>query len=64
MLIVERQQDKLEIAKKNALRWYKEYVFGFLVNLTLVQCIKLFVGSPRPHFFDTCSPKEAQTCEG
>ncbi|XP_034835032.1 phospholipid phosphatase homolog 1.2 homolog [Maniola hyperantus] len=63
MLIVERQQDKIEIAKKHALSWYKEYLFGFLINLTLIQCIKILVGSPRPHFFDTCRPKEAQTCE-
>ncbi|XP_023940646.2 phospholipid phosphatase homolog 1.2 homolog [Bicyclus anynana] len=63
MLIVERQRDKLQIAKQNALRWYKEYVFGFLLNLTLVQTVKSIVGSPRPHFFDTCQPKEADTCE-
>ncbi|XP_039758951.1 phospholipid phosphatase homolog 1.2 homolog [Pararge aegeria] len=63
MLMVERQRDKMVVAKKHALSWYKEYVFGFLLNLTLIQCIKSVVGSPRPHFFDTCRPKEAETCE-
>lgn len=63
MMIVEKQQDKSKHAKENALWWYKEYLYGFLINLTVVQCIKLIVGSPRPHFFDTCSPQEALTCE-
>ncbi|KOB73918.1 Wunen [Operophtera brumata] len=49
---------------RQALRWYKEYMFGLLVNLIVVQAVKTIVGSPRPHFFDTCSPKEAATCEG
>lgn len=67
MLIVERKyntDEKTDRSKHQAIFWYKEYVFGTLVNLTVVQLLKLLVGSPRPHFFDTCDPKEAQTCEG
>ncbi|XP_072942767.1 phospholipid phosphatase 1-like [Epargyreus clarus] len=64
MLLVERLQDKSEESKNQALFWYKEYFFGALLNLTLVQTLKLLVGSPRPHFFDTCKPKEALTCVG
>ncbi|XP_013162624.1 PREDICTED: lipid phosphate phosphohydrolase 1-like [Papilio xuthus] len=67
MLIVERQcngSEKNDLNKKNALRWYKEYVYGVLINLTIVQTLKLIVGSPRPHFFDTCQPEEAITCVG
>ncbi|XP_045452773.1 putative phosphatidate phosphatase [Melitaea cinxia] len=63
MLIIEKQKDKTDLAKKKALLWYKEYLYGYMINLTLVQCLKFIVGSPRPHFFDTCSPKEALTCE-
>ncbi|KAI8420383.1 hypothetical protein MSG28_008895, partial [Choristoneura fumiferana] len=50
------------LAMSRALRWYREYLFGLLINLTLVQTLKLIVGSPRPHFFDTCQPEEALNC--
>ncbi|CAH0724200.1 unnamed protein product, partial [Brenthis ino] len=63
MFIVEKQLDKSKDVQQNALQWYKEYLYGFLINLTIVQSMKFIVGSPRPHFFDTCSPKEALTCE-
>lgn len=66
MLLVERKynSDKLIKPKEQALCWYKEYLYGVLVNLLIVQTLKLIVGSPRPHFFDTCAPKEASTCQG
>ncbi|XP_045525409.1 phospholipid phosphatase 1-like isoform X3 [Pieris brassicae] len=63
LLITERQQYNHEIAKKQAFCWCKEYLYGFLLNLTIVQAIKLIVGSPRPHFFETCEPNEALTCK-
>ncbi|XP_047516661.1 phospholipid phosphatase homolog 1.2 homolog isoform X1 [Pieris napi] len=63
LLITERQQCNHEIAKKQAFCWFKEYLYGFLLNLTIVQALKLIVGSPRPHFFETCEPNEALTCE-
>ncbi|XP_038210943.1 putative phosphatidate phosphatase [Zerene cesonia] len=62
LLLVERKQCPGDTAKRQALVWYKEYLFGFLLNLTIVQTLKLIVGSPRPHFFDTCGPQEATTC--
>lgn len=66
MLIIERKyhSDKIVKSKEQALCWYKEYLFGLLINLTIVQLLKTIVGSPRPHFFDTCDPKEAKTCQG
>lgn len=66
LLIVERiyHSDKSIKPKQQALRWYKEYLYGVLLNLVIVQTLKMIVGSPRPHFFDTCAPKEASTCEG
>ncbi|XP_059057932.1 putative phosphatidate phosphatase [Achroia grisella] len=66
MLLIEKaynSDNKTDRAKQQALRWYKEYMFGVLINLTVVHVLKQVVGSPRPHFFDTCSPKEALTCE-
>lgn len=65
MLLVERiyHYDKT-VRHKQAMCWFKEYLFGVLINLVTVQTLKLIVGSPRPHFFDTCSPKEALTCQG
>ncbi|XP_045502297.1 phospholipid phosphatase homolog 1.2 homolog [Colias croceus] len=62
LLLVERKQCPEDTAKHQALFWYREYLFGFLLNLTIVQTLKLIVGSPRPHFFDTCGPQEATTC--
>ncbi|KAL0820675.1 hypothetical protein ABMA28_006506 [Loxostege sticticalis] len=66
LLIVERvyNKDDSERSKQQALCWYKEYMFGVLINLTLVQLIKVLVGAPRPHFFDTCNPQEAGSCTG
>ncbi|XP_075981447.1 phospholipid phosphatase 1-like [Anticarsia gemmatalis] len=65
MLIVERNYSNKSVnSKQQALCWYKEYLFGILINLVIVQTLKLIVGSPRPHFFDTCDPKEAKTCQG
>ncbi|XP_026763392.2 putative phosphatidate phosphatase [Galleria mellonella] len=66
LLVIERtyNSDKQsDRAKQQALCWYKEYLFGVLINLTVIHILKQAIGSPRPHFFDTCSPKEAQTCE-
>ncbi|KAI5640161.1 PAP2 superfamily domain-containing protein [Phthorimaea operculella] len=65
MLLVERiyhNEDKTR-PNRRAWRWHKEYIFGFLVNLCFVHVLKHLVGSPRPHFFDTCKPNEATTCE-
>ncbi|CAH0764629.1 unnamed protein product [Diatraea saccharalis] len=55
-------QDKS--SKQQAVHWYKEYLFGLLINLTVVQTLKIYVGEPRPHFFEACNPKEASTCTG
>ncbi|XP_026320833.1 phospholipid phosphatase 1-like [Hyposmocoma kahamanoa] len=65
MLLTERKYHNVDKQrpKNRALRWYKEYMYGFVLNLTVVQVLKLIVGSPRPHFFDTCMPKEATTCQ-
>ncbi|XP_041984696.1 phospholipid phosphatase 1-like [Aricia agestis] len=63
ILLVERQKDRSESNREQALQWYREYLFGLLINVTVVQMLKLIVGSPRPHFFETCQPQEALTCK-
>lgn len=47
---------RLAVSSKLTLYWYKEYVFAAIVNLLIVEVAKITVGSPRPHFFDTCRP--------
>ncbi|RVE39859.1 hypothetical protein evm_015491, partial [Chilo suppressalis] len=64
LLITERIYNQDKRSKEQALCWYKEYLYGLLINLTVVQMLKILVGEPRPHFFDTCKPKEASTCTG
>ncbi|XP_072761531.1 phospholipid phosphatase 1 isoform X2 [Anoplolepis gracilipes] len=42
--------------------WYSHYSIG-LVTLTLVcEVMKNLIGEPRPHFLDTCKPREAANC--
>lgn len=42
--------------------WYSHYSIG-LVTLTLVcEVMKILIGEPRPHFLDTCKPREAANC--
>ncbi|XP_063830526.1 putative phosphatidate phosphatase [Ostrinia nubilalis] len=66
LLIVERVYNKDDAgrSKEQALCWYKEYMYGVLINLMVVQLLKILVGEPRPDFFDTCNPQEAGTCTG
>ncbi|GBP35775.1 Putative phosphatidate phosphatase [Eumeta japonica] len=68
MLIAEKKFHPENVSGKSinnirALNWYKEYLFGLLLNLVLVQMLKMLVGAPRPHFFDSCRPEEALTCK-
>ncbi|XP_015584947.1 phospholipid phosphatase 1 isoform X2 [Cephus cinctus] len=42
--------------------WYGHYAVG-IVTLTFVcDVIKILIGEPRPHFFDTCRPRELHNC--
>ncbi|BES90283.1 acidPPc [Nesidiocoris tenuis] len=47
---------------KRSLIWYKDFVSGLLILLTIVAITKVLVGEPRPHFFDSCRPREALNC--
>ncbi|XP_041984692.1 phospholipid phosphatase 2-like isoform X2 [Aricia agestis] len=43
---------------------YRDYIYGAIVNLTVLEVVKCVVGSPRPSFFDLCQPDAAKTCNG
>ncbi|KAL1110332.1 hypothetical protein AAG570_007865, partial [Ranatra chinensis] len=47
---------------KQAFNHYRYYLSGFLIVFTVVTVCKVIVGEPRPHFLDTCRPKEAVNC--
>lgn len=67
MLVFERLYHPVAVngmkIKNYFLKWYKEYLYSVLTNMNIVQMLKICVGEPRPHFFDTCRPEEAAICE-
>jgi hypothetical protein len=58
------KQNKLLICAKTAGLIYRDYIYGAIVNLTVLEVIKCIIGSPRPTFFDLCEPDKAKTCNG
>ncbi|XP_058804747.1 phospholipid phosphatase homolog 1.2 homolog isoform X7 [Phymastichus coffea] len=42
--------------------WYGYYSLGWWYLIFVVEVIKVVVGEPRPHFFDSCRPKEVSNC--
>jgi phosphatidate phosphatase len=47
---------------KQIWRWYSDYIVGFLTLVLICGIMKILIGEPRPHFFDTCKPREANNC--
>lgn len=43
---------------------FKTYLYGFMMNLCIVEVMKGIVGNPRPVFFALCQPDTAKTCNG
>jgi len=43
-------------------RWYGHYAAGILTLTLLCEAMKVIIGEPRPHFLDTCKPREATNC--
>ncbi|RVE41309.1 hypothetical protein evm_014040 [Chilo suppressalis] len=58
------KQSKPLVSAKTAGLIYRDYIYGAVVNLTVLEVVKCVIGSPRPTFFDLCKPKEALTCNG
>uniref|UniRef100_A0A7G3API4 Putative lipid phosphate phosphatase n=2 Tax=Lutzomyia longipalpis TaxID=7200 RepID=A0A7G3API4_LUTLO len=47
---------------KRAFYWFKKYYVGILMNLALVETLKVVVGGLRPHFFYSCRPDVMDVC--
>ncbi|XP_011697711.1 PREDICTED: lipid phosphate phosphohydrolase 1-like isoform X2 [Wasmannia auropunctata] len=43
-------------------RWYGHYGSGITSLTFVIEIMKLLIGEPRPHFLDTCKPREAVNC--
>ncbi|KAJ0174312.1 hypothetical protein K1T71_010458 [Dendrolimus kikuchii] len=56
------KKSKLLEGAKTAGLIYRDYIYGSVVNLTILEVVKCVVGSPRPTFFDLCQPDKAKTC--
>ncbi|XP_028025242.1 phospholipid phosphatase 2-like isoform X1 [Bombyx mandarina] len=53
---------KMLASAKTAGLIYRDYIYGAVVNLTILEVVKCVVGTPRPTFFDLCQPDKALTC--
>ncbi|XP_026667834.1 phospholipid phosphatase 1-like isoform X2 [Ceratina calcarata] len=42
--------------------WYGHYSVGIIALTFICDVIKTLIGEPRPHFLDTCKPREAENC--
>lgn len=42
--------------------WYCHYTIGAVTLLFICDVMKILIGEPRPHFLDTCRPREAENC--
>lgn len=47
---------------KESFHWYRQYVLGMTFVFFITDIGKILIGEPRPHFLDTCRPKEAVNC--
>ncbi|XP_011163709.1 phospholipid phosphatase 1 isoform X2 [Solenopsis invicta] len=47
---------------KQIWRWYGHYFAGISTLTLVIEIMKLLIGEPRPHFLDTCKPREAANC--
>ncbi|XP_047516959.1 phospholipid phosphatase 2-like isoform X1 [Pieris napi] len=56
------KKSKLSESAQIAALMYRDYIYGAIVNLTIMEIVKCVVGSPRPTFFDLCEPDKASTC--
>ncbi|XP_076243457.1 phospholipid phosphatase 1 isoform X2 [Calliopsis andreniformis] len=42
--------------------WYGHYTIGIVALTFICDVMKTLIGEPRPHFLDTCRPREAENC--
>lgn len=43
-------------------KWYGHYTIGWYYLIFVVEALKMVVGEPRPHFLDSCRPREMYNC--
>ncbi|KPJ21587.1 hypothetical protein RR48_00031 [Papilio machaon] len=55
------KKNKLISSAKTASLMYRDYIYGSVVNLTVLEVVKCVVGSPRPTFFDLFRSMSAAT---
>ncbi|XP_059609418.1 phospholipid phosphatase homolog 1.2 homolog isoform X2 [Phlebotomus argentipes] len=48
---------------KKAYYWFKKYYIGVIMNLAIVETLKVIVGGLRPHFFYSCRPDVMDVCQ-
>lgn len=58
------KQNRLFVGAKIMGVVYRDYIYGAVINLTILEVIKCVVGYPRPTFFDLCEPDAAKNCTG
>ncbi|XP_013163220.1 PREDICTED: lipid phosphate phosphohydrolase 2-like isoform X1 [Papilio xuthus] len=56
--------EKMKHSVKQALFLYRNYAYGLVFNIVVVEVMKGITGNPRPTFFDICEPDTAKTCNG
>ncbi|XP_068083418.1 phospholipid phosphatase 1 [Anabrus simplex] len=44
------------------LLWYRSYLLGMGLTMSIVELGKAIMGEPRPHFLDTCQPQPGINC--
>lgn len=42
--------------------WYGHYTIGIVTVTCICDFAKILIGAPRPHFLDTCQPRETENC--
>lgn len=56
-------RDQVELTRnKQIWSWYSHYSIGLIVLTLVCEVMKVLIGEPRPHFLDTCKPREATNC--
>lgn len=47
---------------KESLKWYRKFMLGMIFVFFITNVGKMLIGEPRPHFLETCNPKEIKNC--
>lgn len=59
---VSLKSSRIKESAGNAWMWFKDYLFGILLHIFVVDACKVIFGELRPHFLDTCRPDALETC--